>query len=278
MDNLSIVFIVLFVIVLIVLIIILFIYLFKNNTNNYGIPENQYPDDNNTYTSSDYLNKLPNELDLDNLPELLNNTLRSIGINERYNFNMKYKNLKDKDILKLNGKYIGTQLRTTDNNIIIFLDDYILSKDKLVFKTIDFPTEYGDITILDQFIDDFNNISSSLRLDNTIKDVYIYARGCSMTLGLVIYFSLENTGKREALFEGFPGMINDPHNILQYLLRTNRNVFVNNINDPLIDYIQSSELYNGEYIEFDKVQSTLTITNLAIMSGYDCHNMLNYYE
>lgn len=261
--------------------ITVFLYVFYNTSNNENI-ENPYPDNSDSfYTKNEYLDSVPSLLDLNNLPELINNSMRSIAINERYKLGVQYLNLNEKYNILLNNKYIGTCLKTTDNDVIIFIDDYILDKDKLIYETLDYETIYGDIRILKQFNDDFDNIKSQLLIDDTVNNLYVYTRGCSTTLGILIWLNANNNGYKEFLYEGFPGLITDYHGILDLMTSTNRAVFVNNLNDPLISFTKTGEFYNGthpeNYVTFDQIRYDISISNNTLV-GFQNHNILNYFE
>lgn len=280
MDKKQIWFWVIFVIIIIILIItviLLIVFLAGNKNNNE--PDNPYPTPD--YPPEDYQAFLDDgpPIDLNALQLPLNNTLRKIGIVERYKFSREqyYTNFKSVTPIIYNEDTIGSIVYSLNGNAVIFFDDFIYSKSNLNFEQVSLPVGMSSMLILKQWQDIYDALVLPSFATNT--NLYVYSRGCSTSLGIISYFTItNNTGTKEYLFEGYPSMINDPDNLIYQMKRNDRFVFINNLSDPQLNLINTSE-YDGNntLVEFNTLYSELIMSNNGL-TDYQYHSIINYFE
>lgn len=238
-------------------------------------PDNPYPDD---YPIEDYNNYVEDgELDLDT-PLVANDFFRKIGIVERYKLGSdKYLNLDVKTELKQEGTYVGSKLTSKNgNNVYLFFDDFIFDRKGLTFDMETIVTDTGRFSILKQL----DTTYSSLDLGglDEFTNLFIYARGLSVGLGILAYFKT-NPPNKEALMEGYPSITSDPLDIVyQTISSDERTTFVNNLSDPLLELVSTQEYdSNNEIVYFDYIHSTTVIANKGL-KDYEYHSIINYLD
>lgn len=246
------------------------------------------------YTKAQNIAKLPANLDLDNLPSgnALNNILRQIGISERQGYNnsdtetlestlINYSNLQTRSILRNNTTYMGTKYVTSGNNVILFLDDFIMSRNNITdFTLMNVTTPNEETFKIFKFLSDLYDTMPDIQIDNTINNLYIYGRGFGAGLGYLCYFKSINKGTKECLFEGYPAMTGDINNVVSSINSpSNRNIFYNTLQDPMIDLVKSTEMNAGTPIHIDYIPySTIFTYNTTDQPTFKIHEIINYLE
>lgn len=249
------------------------------------------PYDSGFYTKDQNVSKLPtSSINLDSLPtdNSLNNILRYIGISERQGYAddtapiLTMSNLNTRSIIRYGTEkaYLGTKYITNGNNVILFLDDFIISRTvDIDFSLTDVNTNNGSFKIINELSSRYNLIDD-IHIDNTVNNLYIYGRGFGAGLAILTYFNAQNTGQKNILIEGFPAFVQDPDKVLNNLMpNTNRNVFYNYIQDPMVELVKTNEYYNSDYVRLDNIpyNNALTYASTEVPT-FKIHEIVNYLE